>query len=430
MTGVPSTYAVVTFGCRVNQADSLAIEAKCQGAGAVAAPVESADLVVINSCSVTATADQGTRQMVRRVARLNPSAQIVVTGCYASRAPEDVVALAPGVTVVPNPRKREPLLEGSRLRVLSTSDLGEGDRPGVIAPGLGGRTAYTVRIQTGCNEPCSYCIIPTTRGTPASQPGASVLAELARAWDAGYEEVVIAGVHLGAWGRDLDGRPPLVSLLEDIEASALAHNAAEPPRVRISSLEPMDCTPALIRLLARSRVFAPHLHLPLQHASDRVLAAMRRPYRRAQFQALVDAVREALPHAAIGTDLITGFPGERDDDAAMLEAYVETSPLTHLHVFPYSDRPDTPASRLGHRVPGGEVRARSQRLRDIGAQLQRRFLSSQVGTVHRALTVDDGSLAVTGNYLKVRIPPGLPRNVWTRVRITAVTPNVTGRLEP
>jgi threonylcarbamoyladenosine tRNA methylthiotransferase MtaB len=184
----------------------------------------------------------------------------------------------------------------------------------------------------------------------------------------------------------------------------------------------MDCPPAVVSLVAESPCFAPHFHLPLQHASARMLTAMRRPYTLHDYAPLVDSIRAAIPHASIGSDVIVGFPGEQDEDFDQLAAYLERSPLTHLHVFPYSDRPGTPASRMGDRPSGVVVKERGARLRAIGAGLQFRFLRSQSGSTHRALTIEDGSLAVTGNYLKVRIPPGQPRNRWVQIRIDAVSP--------
>ena len=181
----------------------------------------------------------------------------------------------------------------------------------------------------------------------------------------------------------------------------------------------MDCSRAIVDLVATSDRFAPHFHLPLQHASNRVLAAMRRPYTIEYYSALVDEIRARVAGASIGSDIIVGFPGETDEDFERLVEYLERSPLTHIHVFPYSDRPGTPASTMSGKVSGLVVRERGRRVREIGRVLADRFRTSQVGTTHRALTLEDGSHAVTGNYLKVRIPPGRERNEWVRVRLTS-----------
>jgi threonylcarbamoyladenosine tRNA methylthiotransferase MtaB len=408
------TYAVVTFGCRVNQADSLGVEAALTAAGAIAAPVERADLVLVNTCSVTASADQGARQTIRRIHRENPFARIVVTGCFATRAPDELRALDGVAAIVPNTAK--PALPGMLLPMLSLvpdADQGPCGRP--PGPGLMGRTAWTLRVQTGCDETCSYCIIPATRGASRSRPLDEVLAELTRILDAGYREVVLTGVHLGAWGRDLPAPARLVELLE-----AMARLPGR-FRVRVSSLEPMDCTAGVLDVIAgHSSRFAPHFHLPLQHASDRLLGAMRRPYSAAAYRDLVTRIRRRLPDAAIGTDVIVGFPGESDADAELLASFLDASPLTHLHVFPYSERPGTDAARLPGKVPGTVVKARAQRLRAISTALTSRFRASQAGRVRQALAIEDGRTAVTDNYIRVRLPEGVARNDWVDVMVPAL----------
>ena len=434
----PVKYAVVTFGCRVNQSDSLGFEEQFLAAGAEPAPAEAADVVVVNTCSVTATADQGGRQTIRRIARLNPAARIVVTGCYATREPAEVAALPNVARVVCNDDKPQVLTfvralagEDARFGALTTAERfgdGDGGCGAVIEPGVAGRTAFTLRVQTGCAEPCTYCIIPETRGAPRSVPIEQVLAEVSRIVAAGFREVALTGVHLGSYGRDLQSPATLPDLLTALRHAYGNARGGESPRVlfRLSSLEPMDCSDRVVELVRDSNCFAPHFHLPLQHASPRMLAAMRRPYDVAYYGRLVERIRRDIPEASIGSDLIVGFPGESDDDFEQLVRYLEASPLTHLHVFPYSDRPGTAASRMADRPAGIVVKERGRQLREIGARLTRRFLESQRGTVHRALTLEDGTLAVTGNYLKVRIPPGRHRNEWVRVQLTETSPTVCG----
>lgn len=413
-------YSLITFGCRVNQADSLRFEEQLLAAGAESAPPGDADLIIVNTCSVTATADQGARQMVRRVARDNPAARIVVTGCYATRAPAEVAALPNVARVVGNDDK-------PRLIPIVTADSVNGDGPcgARIEPGVAGRTAYTLRVQTGCAEPCAYCIIPSTRGKPRSVPVVDLLAEIERITDAGFKEVALTGVHLGSYGRDLTPSASLADLLESAEESAVRRRSDV--LFRISSLEPMDCTAAVIDRVAGSEHFAPHFHLPLQHASNRILASMRRPYTIEYYAALVDTVRARIPHASLGSDLIVGFPGESDEDFDQLASYLARSPLTHVHVFPYSDRPGTAASALSGKVHGAVIRERARRVREIGARLTGSFRASQIGSDHRALTIDDGSLVVTGNYQKLRIPPGRVRNQWVTVRMTGADSAVVMR---
>jgi threonylcarbamoyladenosine tRNA methylthiotransferase MtaB len=277
---------------------------------------------------------------------------------------------------------------------------------------VAGRTAFTLRVQTGCEERCAYCIIPSTRGACRSLSPDAVMRDVVRAAASGFKEIALAGVHLGSYGRDLEPASSLLALLR-----ALVELDAD-VTFRISSLEPMDCTPAIVDLVATSGGrFAPHFHLPLQHASDRMLALMRRPYVCDDYRRLVDGIRDALPHASIGSDVIVGFPGESDADFGRAAAYLPRSPLSHLHVFPYSDRPGTEASRMSGKVPSPAIRERGAEVRRIGEALARRFRESQVNTIRPGLTLEDGTLVVTDNYLKVRIPPGHRRNERVAVRI-------------
>lgn len=410
-------YAVVTFGCRVNQADSLMIEDALRAGGAESASPHAADMVIVNTCSVTASADQGARQTIRRIARDNPRARIVVTGCYATRRPEEVAELPNVVRVVPNSFK-----DGFARELTSAERFGSGDGPCglAIAPGAAGRTAFTLRVQTGCDEGCSYCIIPKTRGGGTSRPMVRVLDDIRRAVGAGYREIAITGVHLGSYGRDLNDGSSLDSL-----AAALAE-WPDDVLFRISSLEPMDCSDRLVDLVAASPRLAPHFHLPLQHGSDEILAAMRRPYTTGFYRALIERIRNRIPHAAIGSDVIVGFPGERASDTASLVSLLSSLPLTHLHVFPYSDRPGTEAAALPGKVSGPDVRARAAAVRAVGAELTAAFQRSQIGLVRRGLTVDDGSHVVTDNYVKVPIPPGMGRNEWVQVRIEGAPGRLAG----
>lgn len=407
-------YAIVTFGCRVNQADSLRIEEDLRARGASDAPSSDADLVVVNTCSVTATADQGARQAIRRIARDNPGARLVVTGCYATRCSDEVAALPNVMRVVGNDRKDSLVRDLFETADVPTSvRFGDGEGPcGLMEPGVAGRTAFTLRVQTGCEERCAYCIIPSTRGAGRSLPIPDVVRAVEQAAASGFREVALTGVHLGSYGRDLEPRTSLLTLLAELD------RCRADVVFRVSSLEPMDCIEAMVDLLASSGGrFAPHFHLPLQHASDRVLAAMRRPYTLEYYRRIVDGIVERMPNASIGSDMIAGFPGETDDDFRTNLEYLPGSPLTHLHVFPYSERPGTAAAAIGGRVDGVVVRERSRALRAIGTGLAERFRASQVGTVRPGLTLEDGSLVVTDNYLKVRIAPGLPRNARVAVRI-------------
>jgi threonylcarbamoyladenosine tRNA methylthiotransferase MtaB len=425
-------YAVITFGCRVNQADSLVVEGALRARGAMAVPPEEADLVVVNTCSVTASADQSARQIIRRIARSNPSVRVVVTGCYATRRPDEVSVLPNVIRVVANTAKDTLVTNiAPDIGLTSAERFNDGDGPcgSSLEPGIAGRTALTLRVQTGCEEQCSYCIIPQTRGRSRSRPLAQVIDDVRRAIAAGYKEIAITGVHLGSYGRDLhDGSSlaRLVLTLAEIDDDVL---------FRISSLEPMDCTDDILEIVASSSRLAPHFHLPLQHGSDEILRMMRRPYTVTFYARLIDRITSLIPHAAIGSDVIVGFPGETSRHFAEMLAALEKMPLTYLHVFPYSDRPGTGASQLRSKVDAKEVRERARQVREIGERMTHRFRCSQWGRIARALTVDDGKSVVTVNYLKLRLDVTCPRNQWIDVRVTGdlraePVPMVAGDLPP
>ena len=412
----PTKYSVVTFGCRVNQAESLAIEAEMRARGATAVTPDEADVVVVNTCSVTASADQGARQTIRRIARANPSVRVVVTGCYATRRPGEVATLPNVVSVVGNAGK-DGLVDAvaEDIGLTTARRFGDGDGPcgNTLTPGTAGRTALTLRVQTGCEEACSYCIIPSTRGMSRSRPLEDVVRDIQRAVDAGYKEIVMTGVHLGSYGRDLSEGSSLSTLIRRLR------DWPDDVLFRISSLEPMDCTPEIVEMVASSHRIAPHFHLPLQHGSDAMLRAMRRPYTVSYYQRLIDRITTVLPHASVGSDIIVGFPGETAAHFTEMRVVLEQLPLTHLHVFPYSDRPGTDASRMCPKVDGREVRERGREARAIGERMARRFRGSQIGRTLRGLSVGDGQSVVTDNFLKLRLDVRQPRNEWVRLRVEA-----------
>ena len=409
-------YSIHTFGCRVNQADSIEMEERLRARGAIAAPPDEADLVLVNTCTVTGAADQGARNLVRRIARRNASARIVVTGCYATREP-DALATMPGVVrLVPNSGK------GQLIQDLSGPWENEGLCGSPMEPGVMGRTAYPLCVQTGCEEHCAFCVIPSTRGRSRSRPIAGVLAEVDRLALAGYQELWLVGVHLGSYGRDLEPAESLAGLLRALD------NTRRDVSFRIGSLEPTDCSPEIVAMLAQSARFMPHFHLPLQHGSDRVLGAMRRPYSVGYYRDLAGGIRARLPHASIGTDVIVGFPGESEADAETSENTVAALPLSYLHVFPYSERPGTAAEAMIPKVAPVLAKARAARMREIGGRLSARFIRSQVGLTRPGLTLEDGTTVLTDNFLKVAIPAGLPRNARVRVRIEGDSPGLSGRL--
>jgi threonylcarbamoyladenosine tRNA methylthiotransferase MtaB len=429
-------FSVLTLGCRANQADSCELERSLRAEGGEATNPAAADVVVVNTCTVTAAADQAARNAIRRIARLNPAARIIATGCYATRKPAEVQQL-PGVqALVPNSAKsalpaalalHESPSEIPSGGISNPAYLGaagnetppEGILPGFgLSPGSRGRTAYPLRVQTGCDERCAYCIVPSTRGAGTSRSLGVLLDDVRLAAEAGFKELWITGVHLGSYGRDLQPPRSLLDLLEALETASAGTDLT----FRLSSLEPMDCGEEILDAVAASPRFLPHLHLPLQHASDRVLAAMRRPYTLDRFRAAVEGIRLRMPDAAIGTDLIAGFPGETEAEFDRQAAYLRASPLTHVHVFAYSDRPGTAAVQMTPKVSAAEIRRRVTVLREIAADLNAAFIDRQLGRDRAALTLDDGTVALTDNYLKVQIPPGRRRNERVRVRVTSARP--------
>ncbi|HUN61826.1 MAG TPA: tRNA (N(6)-L-threonylcarbamoyladenosine(37)-C(2))-methylthiotransferase MtaB [Candidatus Sulfotelmatobacter sp.] len=436
-----TTFYIEQFGCRATQADGAAIERQLRAQGCVAAGgADSADFVVLNTCTVTAAADAQARDAIRKIHAAHPGTRIIVTGCYAQRAPEEIAAL-PGVTqVVGNSHKPEipSLLKtiaaatGAPAREdpvpYHAAPILTGDIFGVsnvlVAPVLGGEgnhTRPTLKIQDGCNSRCSFCVIPFVRGKSRSLPVATVLAEIQRLVDSGFREIVLSGINLGTYGRDLTPRVEFLHLLRRI----LDETGVE--RLRISSIEPLDVTQDLIELFAQNERIAPHFHMPLQSASNRVLAAMHRWYRAEHYARRVELIYEALPHAGIGADVITGFPGETEEEHATTVRFIAERPFTYLHVFSYSLRPGTRAAALSGHLPGGAIKRRARELRALGDAKAAQFRSSQIGrslrvlTLHRDLKDDPAQTpALSGNYLSVRIPEVLPHNQWRTVSVTQV----------
>ncbi len=421
-----ATFYIAQFGCRATQADGAAIERQLLDRGcALAASPDSADVVVLNTCTVTAAADAQARDTIRKIHAANPSTRIVVTGCYAQRAPEELAAI-PGVShVVGNSHKPQlPDLLARSLRAASTrnfvateslldsilvGDIFEQHNV-LVAPVLGGEgnhTRPTLKIQDGCNNRCAFCVIPFVRGGSRSLPPQTVVEEIRKLADSGYKEIVLSGINLGAWGRDLSPRHEFLDLLKQI----LDETPVE--RLRLSSIEPLDVTRDLILLFASTPRLAEHFHMPLQSGSDRILAAMHRWYRTEHYARRVELIREHLPHAAIGADVITGFPGETEADHAATLGLIEERSFTYLHVFSYSARPGTRAASLPDPVPAGVTKSRARELRALSEAKSAAFHRSQSGRNLPALTLrhsdsqvpdsTEWTPALSSNYLKLRI---------------------------
>src|SRR4030095_12130161 len=432
-----ATFYIEQFGCRATQADGAAIERQLLDRGCTLADAaHTADVVVLNTCTVTAAADAQARDAIRKLHARSPAARIIVPGCSAQRSPEEIAAL-PGVShVVGNSHK--PQIPNLLVPVPARQtadflplDVLSGSAPILIgnifdqqdvlvAPVLGGEGNHsrpTLKIQDGCNNRCAFCVIPFVRGKSRSLSAQTVTEEIHRLANSGYKEIVLSGINLGAWGRDLSPRHDFLDLLKQI--------LDEPPvkRLRLSSIEPLDVTRDLILLFASTPRLAEHFHMPLQSGSDKILAAMHRWYRTEHYARRVELIREHLPNAAIGADVITGFPGEIEEDHAATLDFIEQRPFTYLHVFSYSSRPGTRAASLPNHVPPNVVRHRARELRALGEAKSAHFHRSESGRTLSALTLRPSDVpdstewtpALSSNYLKLRVSGCWPVNQFVDV---------------
>ncbi len=481
-----ATYHVENFGCRATQADGAALERQFEARGLNAASAAQADLVILNTCTVTNSADQDARAAIRRVQRQNPLAKIIVTGCYAQRAPQEIAEL-PGVSAVIGNSHKHQLAEivleenaRSNASFLPLSTLTENrelrteNRVFVsdifahtellAAPVFesanhesanheSGRTRPNLKVQDGCDNRCSFCVIPSVRGHSRSLRQAQVIREMNALVSAGFREVVISGINLGRWGRDLAagsglwaagfGAIPEARRLEstlgnprpaptvpkpesrspkpDFESlirAILSETQLE--KLRISSVEPMDWTDELIELVASSPRIAKHAHVPLQSGSDAVLRRMHRKYRPWHYREKIEKIRAAMPTAAIGADVMAGFPGETDAEFEATHRFIAELPFTYLHVFTYSARPGTPAASLPNQVPVHVARERNKVLRDLAAEKKLVFMRSFIGEPLEAITLNvthnnsDGEFteALTDNYQKLYLRGRHEPNRW------------------
>jgi threonylcarbamoyladenosine tRNA methylthiotransferase MtaB len=466
-------YYVENFGCRATQADGAALERQFEERGVARASSSAlASVVVLNTCTVTSAADRDARAAIRRVRRQNPGASIVVTGCYAQRAPEEIAGL-PGVSyVVGNSHKHqlaEIALKGMAgsppagfvpLEVLGWNGGGpidqssifvsdifahtellaapvfdvSGDVSGDAGGGLHERTRPNLKVQDGCDNRCSFCVIPYVRGQSRSLGMDRILREVNALVDSGYREVVISGINLGQWGRDLavSPEPSAFRGIQDLVAKGrgltsliraiLSATAIE--KLRISSVEPMDWSDELIALVASSPRIARHAHVPLQSGSDPVLRRMHRRYRPWHYREKIEKIHAAMPDAAIGADVMVGFPGETEAEFEATRRLIADLPFTYLHVFSYSARPGTPAAVMGNQVPVHVTRERNRILRELGAEKKLGFMRGFVGKEVEAITLRscgaEFTEALTDNYLKVHLQGRHEANRWRRVLVNDV----------
>jgi len=451
---------VQSFGCRATQADGAALDRQlaAQGLNPANSALE-ADLVVLNTCTVTAAADQDARASIRRIHRENPDAKIMVTGCYAQRAPREIAAL-PGVTwVVGNSHKHRVAEIAAQARFRDQFPAEEyaaaqedsqavppqnfvsleavslsapaftlvGDifahteliaAPVFAGDMIGGKTRPNLKVQDGCDNRCSFCIIPSVRGQSRSMALDRVIQEANALVAAGYHEIVLSGINLGRWGRDFQPQ----QRIEQLVRALLEHTDIE--KVRISSVEPMDWTDELIALVAGSSRIAKHVHVPLQSGSDRILRRMHRKYRPWHYAGKIRKIHEAMPHAAIGADVMVGFPGETDELFEESRSFIEHLPFTYLHVFTYSSRPGTPSAAMPDQVPVHVARERNRVLRELAAEKNRVFRQSFVGRSLEVITLQAGgdgwTEALSDNFLKVRLAGPHEANSMLKVDVTEI----------
>ena len=438
--GFVATFYVENFGCRATQADGAALERQLRERGLTRADsTQQAGVVVLNTCTVTASADQDARSAIRRVQRQNPTAKIIVTGCYAQRAPEELAAI-PGVDLVVGNSHKHTIANSilpdispgsfvplAHLGASLDSKVRVGDifahtellaAPVFEASDPHERTRPNLKIQDGCNNRCSFCVIPYVRGRSRSLKPDHVIREVNSLVASGYREIVLSGINLGRWGRELSPRMSFPSLLREILQSTSIE------KIRISSVEPMDWTTELIELVAASPRICKHAHVPLQSGSDNVLRRMHRKYRPWHYADRLERIRRAMPDAAIGADVMVGYPGESDEDFEQTRAFIDALPFTYLHVFTYSSRPGTPSAEMPDQIPVQVARERNRILRELATEKKRAFMLSFVGREVEAITLThfDGEYteALTENYLKLRLRGRRDPNVLLRTGVDTV----------
>ena len=394
--------AITTLGCKVNQVESAALDNAFAAAGCALVDFrEQADIYVVNSCAVTARAGQQSRQVLRNALRRNPEARVLITGCYAQIAADTLRAIDPRVLLIGNSHKEE-IVAVALGRAAVPALLPMAEKQGVFALPVRhfpGHSRAFLRIQDGCSNFCSYCIVPYTRGRSRSLPLQQVMQQAGLFVEAGYREIVVTGINVGRYGLDLAENETIVTVL------ARLCTAFPEIRFRLSSIEPPEIDAALLDMAAAHPNCMPHFHIPLQSGDDRVLAAMRRRYRSADFAGRVQALRARLPLAAVGCDVLTGFPGETEAQAANTRALLQECAVSFLHVFPYSRRPGTPAAGMPDQVPAGSKSERAGLLRKLDADLRRHFYAANLGRVLRILVERrraDGMLeGFSENYIPV-----------------------------
>lgn len=409
--GMPLKVAFWTLGCRLNQYDTEGMKSAMAGQYTIEVVPwkEQANLYILNSCTVTSKADQECRRLARQAKRRNPESKVVVVGCYAQTQPEALAKVEEIDGVVGNTNKEDvaqwlPEIMGDSLSKIQVEDFQEHpvfDSP--LIDNFEGRSRAFVKIQDGCDLRCTYCLIWQARGPGRSRSVENLLAQLGKLVDAGYHETILAGIHLGGYGRDLQPKVSFPDLLSTIL------NTYPELRIRLSSIHPNEVTPQLLKMYTDNPNLRPHMHISLQSGSDGVLARMKRPYRAEKaWQAMAD-VAAAAPHFGIGADIIVGFPGETDQEFAETLKMVEDNPFSYLHVFRFSPRPGTPAAGMKNPVHPETISRRSAILRELAQQKASAFQARLIGTQREAVVESDSKIsgwrqATTDNYATVMVP--------------------------
>lgn len=399
--------AITTLGCKINQFESAAMTEALEQNGYDMVPFsEIADIYVINSCTVTAKTDAESRRLIRRATRMNPEARVVVTGCYAQMNAEELLKL-PGVNLIlGNSEKKEIVgfvqgLGDEPQAVVSDISL-ERSGEGTPLESFAEHTRAFLQVQNGCDARCAYCIVPYARGASRSVAIREALDGMAAFAAKGFREIVLTGIHLGAYGLDLAPPTDLLGLMARAEEQALIK------RLRIGSVEPTEVSPELVRFMASSSIVCPHLHLPLQSGSDGVLARMNRGYDTALFREVVQSLFAAMPDICIGSDVIAGFPAESDEEFEETYRFIESLPLAYLHVFPFSQRPGTPAATMTPQVHSRVIKERAEKLRGLSEKKKHDYAAGFVGRELQVLVQRDegGRKGLSRNYLPVLIEGG------------------------
>lgn len=412
--------AISTLGCKTNQFESAAMIEQLKAAGYRIVPFsEPSDIYIINSCTVTARTDSETRRLIRRARRLNPASRIVATGCYAQVAPGEL-EIMPELDAVLGNREKQTiavLLESTGHAV--SSMISDSRTEPLKLTSFAEHTRAFLQIQNGCNSFCAYCIVPYARGRSRSVRPEDVLQGMRDLAASGFKEIVLTGIHLGAYGLDLPSPTSLTALAKMIDAEGIV------PRFRLGSIEPNEITGELLELMARSESICPHLHLPLQSGSDSVLQRMGRPYSAALFRNLMAQIARALPDGFIGADIIAGFPGETEAEFGETVKLLEDLPFSDLHVFPYSSRPGTRAAGMPGHVPDRVVTGRAAQLRSIAkrkkALFLERFSGREVDVLIQGYNDKSGLCkGLSRNYISVSCPGVRPLiNEEVTIQITS-----------